>query len=139
MLNLKGPCEIHGRFSRCKDAPVGICVYCGRRFCNSHGERLPDLSEVCNRDNCVAKKLDVAAHLVYKDAAMDRNRSEGRPCGIDTCAPRFRGPVHALQGLLLPQPHRGARRHRHRRRHVLPPPGAPVQPLLGPPPIWAKT
>ena len=57
MLNLKGPCEIHGRFSRCKDAPVGICVYCGRRFCSSHGERLPDLSEVCNRDVCVAKKL----------------------------------------------------------------------------------
>ena len=68
---------------------IGICVYCGRRFCNSHGERLPDLSEVCNRDVCVAKKLDVAAHLLYKEAAMDRNRSEGRPCGIEVCVSVF--------------------------------------------------
>jgi hypothetical protein len=89
MLNLKGPCDIHGRFSRCKDAPIGICVYCGRRFCSNHGERLPDGSEVCARDNCVAKKLDVAQHLIYKDAAMDRNRSEGRPCGVEACVTVF--------------------------------------------------
>ena len=90
MLNLNGPCDIRGRLSRCKEAPIGICVWCGRRFCAKHGERVAaDGSEVCSRENCVAKKLDVAAHLIYKDAAMDRNRSDGRPCGLETCSASF--------------------------------------------------
>jgi hypothetical protein len=89
MLSLKGPCEIHGRFSRCKETPVGICVWCGRRFCDKHGERMPDGSEVCAREVCVAKKHDVAALLVYKEAAMDRNRGDGRPCGIEACISVF--------------------------------------------------
>jgi hypothetical protein len=89
MVNLKGPCEIHGRFSRCNETVVAMCQYCGRRFCARHGERMEDGQEVCSRDVCVAKKVDVAAHLIYKDAALGRNRSEGRPCGIDACVNAF--------------------------------------------------
>ena len=91
MYSLKGPCEIHGRFSRCSEAVVALCQYCGRRFCVRHGERLADGQEVCSREVCVAKKVDVAAHLVYKEAAMERNRSDGRPCGIDGCDSAFEG------------------------------------------------
>jgi hypothetical protein len=103
MLNLKGPCEIHGRFSKCKDAPVGICVWCGRRFCARHGELVDDGSEVCSREICVAKKIDVAAHLVYKETAMDRNRGEGRPCAIEVCVSVFEVQCHRCRAYFCKQ------------------------------------
>ena len=72
-----------GLFSTCKGAPAGICQYCGRPFCQEHGIFLELGQEVCHRPNCVAKREDVARHLVYKEAVIIRN--EARHCGVEGC------------------------------------------------------
>jgi hypothetical protein len=79
-----GTCQIKkGLFSCARDA-AGVCIYCGRPFCESHGVRLEDGQEICSRRFCVAKRDDLVVHLAYKEAVSKRN--EQRQCGLDGCA-----------------------------------------------------
>jgi hypothetical protein len=43
--------------------------------------------EVCDRKNCVAKREDLARHLLYKETVLERNR--GRLCGLEVCVDQF--------------------------------------------------
>lgn len=80
-------CAIKGFLSSCGDDATGMCVYCGRTFCAKHGVILEEGEEVCSRKNCVAKREDLAVHLVYKAVVLERNR--GRLCGLEACGEQF--------------------------------------------------
>lgn len=67
----------------CGSRATAQCVYCGRPFCPRHGEAMPDGYEVCTRKNCVAKKEELALHLMYKESVFLRNREW--LCGIEVC------------------------------------------------------
>lgn len=89
-------CAIKGFLSSCNAEATGVCVYCGRPFCQSHGVVLPNGEEVCRRKNCVAKRDDLAKHLEYKDAVLLRNRQ--RLCGIESCNNPFTGQCGRCKG-----------------------------------------
>jgi hypothetical protein len=72
-----------GLFGGCKELAIALCQYCGRPFCAQHGEILPDDQQVCSRKNCVAKRLDLEQHLVYKEVVAGRNQR--RQCGVEGC------------------------------------------------------
>lgn len=76
-------CQIKSMLTNCGAKASAMCVYCGRPFCERHGEVLEDGAEVCTRKNCVAKKENLAVHMVYKQAVLERNLQ--RRCGIDVC------------------------------------------------------
>jgi hypothetical protein len=83
-MHLNGAsCEIKSGLFRCKTSAAGLCQYCGKPFCADHGVFLEEGQEVCNSKNCVAKREDVVAHLVYKEAVLIRN--EATQCGIEGC------------------------------------------------------
>lgn len=67
----------------CGATATAQCVYCGRPFCPKHGEVMDDGYEVCTRKVCVTKKQDLAVHLVYKEAVLQRNLQ--RLCGVEVC------------------------------------------------------
>jgi hypothetical protein len=67
----------------CGAEASAMCVYCGRTFCNRHGVVLEDGAEVCTRKSCVAKMDDLAVHLKYKEAVLQRNLE--RRCGLEVC------------------------------------------------------
>jgi hypothetical protein len=66
-----------------------MCVYCGRPFCERHGVVGQDGEEVCDSKNCVAKREDLAAHLVYREVAREFNSA--RVCGLEECEQEFEG------------------------------------------------
>lgn len=76
-------CQVQRRFRRCGQPGVAICQYCGRSFCEQHGDRLADGQEICDRANCQRKKADLAQHFVYKESVARRNH-EGL-CGAVGC------------------------------------------------------
>ncbi len=80
-------CAVKSFLSSCSADATAQCVYCGRPFCARHGVVLEDGEEVCSRKNCVAKREDLAHHLLYKEAALERNR--GRLCGLPACSEHF--------------------------------------------------
>ena len=80
-------CAIKGFLSSCGEDASAQCVYCGRPFCQKHGVVLEEGEEVCSRKNCVAKREDLALHLVYNEKALERNR--GRLCGLPACSEQF--------------------------------------------------
>jgi hypothetical protein len=80
-------CATKGFLSSCGDDATGLCVYCGRAFCARHGVILEEGEEVCSRKNCVAKREDLAVHLVYKSVVLERNR--GKLCGLEVCVETF--------------------------------------------------
>jgi len=82
-----GSCQVKGSLFRCGDAANAMCVYCGRPFCERHGVIGSEGAEVCDSKNCVAKREDLALHLVYKDAVQALNQR--RVCGIETCGVEF--------------------------------------------------
>jgi hypothetical protein len=82
-----GSCQVKGGFFKCGDAANAMCVYCGRPFCGRHGVVGAEGEEVCDSKNCVAKREDLAKHLVYKDAVLALNREHR--CGIDVCSEEF--------------------------------------------------
>lgn len=89
MTNQHGSCQVKGGLFKCGDAATAMCVYCGRPFCERHGVIGTDGEEVCDSKNCVAKREDLARHLVYKAAALELNRA--RRCGLDVCVEEFAG------------------------------------------------
>jgi hypothetical protein len=126
-------CGIKGFLSSCGEDATGMCVYCGRTFCAKHGVILEEGEEVCSRKNCVAKREDLAVHLVYKTVVLERNR--GRLCGLEVCVEQFvsqctrcRGyfctshvfvaPDSVREGELLPDRPPIVCRHCHERRPI---------------------
>jgi len=82
-----GNCQVKGGLFKCGVAANAMCVYCGKPFCERHGVIGAEGEEVCDSKNCVAKREDLARHLVYKDAVLSRNRQ--RLCGVDACGVEF--------------------------------------------------
>jgi hypothetical protein len=76
-------CRLGSFFSRCHEAAIGSCQYCDRGFCAAHGERLPGGEEICARPICQRKRADLAAHLRFRERALQRNQFG--LCGIDGC------------------------------------------------------
>lgn len=70
-------------FALCGSGSIACCQYCARQFCPRHGVVLDDGQEICFRKECVAKRKDLARHLVYKEQVRARN--EDRLCGLDAC------------------------------------------------------
>ena len=82
--------------SKCGAESHAQCVYCARPFCSRHGVVLEDGMEVCSRKYCVAKREDLARHLVYKEAVLVRNRE--RLCGLEACDKSFVGQCNRCKG-----------------------------------------
>ena len=83
--HLAQACESRGlgKVIACRHALVGQCQYCGRGFCERHGDRFGENEEVCGRKACQAKKRDVVAHTEYRQRALARNA--GGECGYPQC------------------------------------------------------
>ena len=92
-----GQCEIRGILRTCGRPGVAVCQYCGRTFCDDHGERLADGQEICHRSTCQAKKADLARHTEYKAAVAQRN--DRRLCGQDECEASPVGQCSKCRGL----------------------------------------
>ncbi len=76
-------CEQGGRFRSCRKALAGQCQYCARGFCDNHGQRFGQHDEVCQRQACQAKKLDLENYLRFKLDSTARN--DTNRCGIAIC------------------------------------------------------
>jgi hypothetical protein len=84
-----GTCEVKASiFGKCGADRVATCQYCGRPFCERHGDTFEDdqglRQEVCSRKECVAKREDLARHVVFKAFVSTRNQTE--LCGLDGCS-----------------------------------------------------
>ena len=90
-------CEIRVRFRGCGRAGIAVCQYCGRTFCDEHGDRLEDGQEICGRSTCQRKKEDLEQHGIYKGAVAERNRQ--RLCGFGDCGDGASGQCSKCQGL----------------------------------------
>lgn len=90
-------CQFRRRFRTCGEPGVAICQYCGRSFCQQHGERLADGQEICDGSGCQWKKADLERHFVYKELVMRRNRE--RLCGADDCGQAPSGQCSKCRGL----------------------------------------
>ena len=77
-------CEHRRLLRRCREPIVGQCQYCARGFCARHGAIQDDGQHICVEERCERLRVDVAAHLVFKDAA--RLRNAGGFCGEPECA-----------------------------------------------------
>ena len=72
-----------GPLGRCRRPLLGQCQYCAQGFCEAHGSRLDDGQEICSAKRCGRKRDDVAAHLVFKADAAERNAAGS--CGLPGC------------------------------------------------------
>lgn len=77
------PCQLGRIFRRCHSPSIGACQYCGRYFCESHGESLENGEEICSRPRCQAKHVDVREHQVYREAAQARSALGF--CAVEGC------------------------------------------------------
>lgn len=91
-----GTCQVKGGLFKCGDAATAICVYCARAFCERHGVMGPEGEAVCDGKNCVAKREDMALHLVYKQDVLVLNRQ--RLCGVEVCRVDFVGQCARCKG-----------------------------------------
>ena len=91
-----GSCQVKGGLFKCGGAATAMCVYCARPFCERHGAIGPEGEEVCASKNCVAKREDLALHLVYKQDVLVLNRQ--RLCGIEVCGVDFAGQCTRCKG-----------------------------------------
>lgn len=84
------PCTFGGGlFRRACGAPARYaCVYCGQPFCEQHGDRGVDFTDVCHRRQCQAKVEDLAVHLQWKRDAGRFN--EVAVCANEGCNERMR-------------------------------------------------
>ena len=80
-------CEFRERLRGCRSTLLGQCQYCARGFCRQHGEQFGAGEEVCRRTACQRKKRDLAAHLIFRAAAIRRNHESG--CGEPACEQPF--------------------------------------------------
>ncbi|MFN8559890.1 MAG: hypothetical protein U0531_21905 [Dehalococcoidia bacterium] len=76
-------CQLGRFYARCRLPTNGVCQYCGRSFCTTHGRREPDGDEVCVREVCGQKHADLREHLDWKARAVDR--SNRGFCGMPDC------------------------------------------------------
>lgn len=85
-----GKCDLGGGLlsQACGRGAIASCVYCGRKFCDQHGERGADHIDTCSRRACRKKQRDVLAHLEWKQRVGQANR--GAICGIEECRERMR-------------------------------------------------
>lgn len=87
---VQGSCTAGGGLLRqpCLSEAVAACVYCGRRFCDQHGERGPDHSDTCSRRACRKKRRDLLDHTAWRQRGQAVNR--GAICAIELCEDRMR-------------------------------------------------
>lgn len=90
-------CGIHRWFRTCGQPGAGLCQYCGRTFCERHGDRLADRQEICVRKSCQRKKADLARHVLYKESVAQRNGE--RLCGSAGCGRAPAGQCSKCRGL----------------------------------------
>lgn len=83
-------CEHPEGFLRgsCGATAIAECVYCGKAFCERHGELGADYTNVCDRKTCVAKVRDVEAHVSWKLRVVVSNSVS--VCAHDGCEDRMR-------------------------------------------------
>jgi len=82
-------CAFGGLLRRSCGAPaLSACVYCGRPFCQSHGARGEDYTDVCLGKKCRAKLSDLDAHRAWKRAAAVANLTS--LCAREVCEERMR-------------------------------------------------
>jgi hypothetical protein len=72
----------------CGASAIAECVYCGRAFCDRHGELGADYTNVCDRKACVRKVRDVEAHTDWKRRMAPANSVS--VCAHDQCTERMR-------------------------------------------------
>lgn len=72
---------------RCERASIATCVYCGRPFCDGHGERAPDHEDTCSRRPCRIKRADVRRHVEWKRRNHGANRMS--ICAWEECESRM--------------------------------------------------
>jgi len=89
-------CRFRHVFSRCGQPSIGSCQYCGLVFCRDHGN-VADNEHICVREICRNKQVDLAAHLVFRDRAILRNRHS--MCGIEGCMEGRWGQCSKCHGL----------------------------------------
>ncbi|MDP6606727.1 MAG: hypothetical protein QF664_10780 [Dehalococcoidia bacterium] len=87
---IEGTCTVGIGLLRhaCGRDAVASCVYCGRPFCESHGERRPDHADSCSRRACRRKQRDVQSHLEWKQRVYESNRVS--VCAQEDCGERMR-------------------------------------------------
>jgi hypothetical protein len=90
-------CQVKNFLSTCGDESVGVCIYCGRPFCERHGAVLEEGQEICSRKQCVAKREDLSRHLVYRDAVASLNNA--RHCGELGCGDELAAQCIRCKGL----------------------------------------
>lgn len=88
-MRIATSCEHGGGFLRgsCGRAAVAECVYCGKAFCEEHGEQGEDYTNVCGRKTCLKKAIDVIQHLAWKRHAYEFNRVS--VCAHEGCEERM--------------------------------------------------
>lgn len=96
MLEAGTTCAVKSVLTSCGANATAQCVYCGRPFCDKHGEVMDDGYEVCTRKPCVTKKQDLAVHLLYKQSVLVRNRE--RLCGLEVCVEEFERQCRRCRG-----------------------------------------
>ncbi len=86
---VEGTCDTGGGFLRqaCLNDAIASCVYCGRKFCDEHGERGPDHIDTCSRKACRKKLADVLAHQQWKQRGQEQN--VGAICAVEECGERM--------------------------------------------------
>lgn len=78
-----------GLFRRgCGLPAIASCVYCGEPFCEEHGRRGADYTDVCARPKCRARQRDLEAHLAWKSHQQRFNNVS--ICAFETCDLRIR-------------------------------------------------
>lgn len=94
---MAGTCRFGRLFARCGADGVATCQYCARAFCAAHGTRADGDQQVCARERCRRKVSDLAAHLVFRERALLRNRHG--LCGIEGCRDERWGQCSKCQAL----------------------------------------
>lgn len=79
-------CKFRSGFLRrgCGRDAVTDCVYCTSPFCEKHGERGPDYTDVCARKLCSEKLRDLREHTEWRDGAAQSNKRD--ECAGEECA-----------------------------------------------------
>lgn len=57
----------------CGRPAITSCVYCGKPFCDRHGERGPDYMDVCSRSECQGKLRDIQEHQSWRREGAGSN------------------------------------------------------------------
>jgi hypothetical protein len=72
----------------CGRPTVTACVYCGEPFCDHHGTRHENYTDVCTRRACETKQEDLRLHLEWKARVTVSN--DVSFCAQEECGERMR-------------------------------------------------